>query len=69
MRSASPLQMWAVIIRTKRTEWIHWHTIRMTRKGAWEAYLQSWIPEHHDQCRRDRKSGKIRLAKITASMS
>ncbi len=56
--------MWTVIVKSKRSEWIHWMTIGRTKLAAWTKYLEQWMPEHQQQCQKDRQAGKVRLARV-----
>lgn len=59
--------MWAVIVRSKRSEWIHWRTISRTRQGAMDHYKKEWNPEYQNRANDELKSNKIRLAKVVVS--
>ena len=63
-RVVAPLSMWAVIVRSQRTEWIHWQTIARTRREAWDKYKEGWLPEHQQQCESELRSGMVRLSRV-----
>jgi hypothetical protein len=42
-RTGRSLQMWAVVVKSLRTEWIHWCTIDLTRRAAWAKYKEIWM--------------------------
>jgi hypothetical protein len=69
---AKSISMWAVIVKSKRTEWIHWPTIRATRRDTRLAYEDEYIfGDSGDECRERfearLKSGQVRLARVTIS--
>lgn len=68
MKPASPVRMWAVVRRTKRTEWIIPTTLAYTRKAAWQAYLDHWLSEHWPKQEKERKAGDVRLARVTLGL-
>lgn len=37
-----PIDMWVVVVRSKRTRWMHHGTIRRTRGEAIREYLKEW---------------------------
>lgn len=59
------IDMWAVIVRSKRSEWIHWPTIARTRREAWEKYEAHCPPAY--QAEQDLKKKKVRLARVTVT--
>lgn len=59
------LEMWAMVVRSKRSEWINPSTIGRTRRQAWEKYLELWPPENHAELERRRKMGVLRLSRVT----
>lgn len=63
MRKPHPIRMWAVIIKSHRSEWIHWETVAPTRKGARDRYDTIWSNPGRVQIML--KEGRIRLARVT----
>ncbi len=59
--------MWVVFIKTKRTEWIHTHTVARTKMEAWEKYKAIWSPENKKFLERDRRNKKVRLGRVKVS--
>ena len=57
-----PIVLWAAIIDSKRSAWIHWHTIRRTRKEARAAYLEMWGDKYHKQALKN-----VRFARVIVS--
>jgi len=64
MKSPLPITMWAVIVKSARSQWIHWTTLDRTRKGAWEKYKAEWLPEYRHRCEEEKRTGKVRLARV-----
>ena len=62
--TVQPVQLWAVIVRNPRTEWINRNTIRRTRKEAWAAYCEGWNPGVPKQHKRKKQ---VRVARVTVS--
>lgn len=46
MREPTSISLWAIVINSKRSAWVHWETIRRTRRQAIHAYLELWSPEY-----------------------
>ena len=65
MTPAQPITCWAVIGRSKRSEWIIPDTVRRTRKAAREAYNGRNQP---DWFRNGQANGWLRLEKVTVSL-
>ena len=66
MTPAEPITLWAVIARSKRTEWIIPDTVGRTRKAAREAYNGG--PNQPDWFRNGQANGWLRLEKVTVSL-
>ena len=67
MKPASPIALWAVVRVGRRSEWILYPTISRTRRGAWTEYL-SWFTDTKPAVE-DLRSGELRLAKVTVSLT
>lgn len=63
MSPARPVAMWAAVVRSTRTEWIHYLTIRRTRAEARAAYLEQWEPEYRPKALKN-----VRFAKVVISL-
>lgn len=61
----APVILWAVIVRSKRSEWIHHGTLRQTRKDAWQAFCESW--GNRPALEWERKAGRYRLARVVVT--
>lgn len=66
MIPAPAITLWAVVARSKRSEWIVTDTVRNTRKAAKEAFNGG--PDKPDWYTRARKDGWVRLEKVTVSL-
>lgn len=64
MKTAAPSSLWAVVVRSARTEWIYWPSISRTRRGAWIQYLGNYTPEAKAAAEKERRSGRLRLARV-----
>ena len=61
--SAPSVVLWAAVIKSQRSEWIHHYTIRSTRRAAKAAYLETWIPSHHRIALKN-----VRFAKVVVAL-
>lgn len=43
MKPPATLKMWAAVVRSKRSQWIHSGTLHGTREGAKDKYLSNWL--------------------------
>lgn len=68
MKPASPVILWAVIVRNPRCEWIHYHTLRRTRKESKQAYIESFNEEHRHIPLHEFRKKKIRVALVVVSV-
>lgn len=66
-RPTPPTTVWAVIIMDKRSTWINVGTLSFTRKGAWEKYKETWIPEYQWKAAEAKQQGAVRLARVQVS--
>lgn len=64
-RTASPILMWAVIVRSQKSEWIHYETVHRLRREAYGKYEERHTPEI---ALRDFNSGRIRMARVAISL-
>lgn len=63
-RGPTPITLWAVVVIGTRVDWINWHTIRRTRKGAVDAYLEGWL-EHYRAEHARQRGKKRRVQRVT----
>lgn len=63
----APIILWAVVVRSKRSEWIHPDTLRRLRKDAWAAILGRHVPEHRHALELRRKEGKYRVTRVVVT--
>lgn len=63
MKLAS-IVLWAVIVRSQRSEWIHYPSLRHRRKDVWEAFCDGWLSESRPALEMALKIGKYRLARV-----
>lgn len=55
------LQLWAVFIKSRRSEWMHPETVSRTRRDSWKKYSDYNGVEYS---RRDRIKGRARCVKV-----
>jgi hypothetical protein len=56
------LRMWAVIVKSRRTEWIYWPSIDRTRAGAIKLYGKDYSnPNIYNEHRR---KNQVRTARV-----
>lgn len=67
-RTARPLAMWAVIVQSSRSEWIHWMTLASTKKESWRRFLEQWLPEHHAAREEERRQGKLSIRLVRCEL-
>lgn len=68
MKPASPVPAWAVVVRSHRSEWIHWHTVKQTRAEAWEAFCNGYAAWDRPELEKQRRAGRYRLARVTVAL-
>lgn len=56
-----PIQMWVIIIRERRSQWMAHSTIARTRAEAWIKIGEIYMPEHVE---RNRRNGTFRAIKV-----
>ena len=61
-RKPVPVIMWAAIIRSQRTSWINWNTVRRTRTESRKAFLDMWEPHAHKKILEN-----VRFARVIVS--
>ena len=66
MTPAKPITLWAVIGRSKRSEWIIPDTVSRTRRAARDAYNGG--PDKTDWFSVHRKKGWLRLDRVVVSL-
>jgi hypothetical protein len=54
--------MWAAIVNSQWSAWVHWRTIRRTRKQSREAFLDMWEPHAHKKALEN-----VRFARVIVS--
>lgn len=70
MKPARPVQLWAIIIRNPRAEWIYYPSCKRTRREAIDAYLDGYSERSAAalKLRRDRRNKDLRLARVTVTL-
>ena len=68
MKAPTPIKLWAVVVRSQRSEWIHPHTLRRLRKDAKAVYLDQYVDSYRPKAEAQFRSGKVRLARVTVSV-
>lgn len=67
-RKARSEILWAVVVVTAQSEWIHWRSLAHTKLMSWRIYLEEWLPPERPRIERQMKDGGVRLARVKLSL-
>lgn len=69
MKTALPITLWAVIVKSKRSEWIHYETIARTKRKAWRKYQEQWNPDYLHLATAELAVGRVRLSRVKVEVA